>query len=150
MANSKIVFVLSPPRSGSSLTARILSILGVHLGESRDFEEANVHNAKGFWEHQSIQGINDEILSRLDYDYSHAGADWTESPIFPDNWETNPQLSDLREHAQDFIHRNFSEHDVWEVEGPADLFNLAVLEVNSTPNRVCNPDQKSRGCGPFP
>jgi hypothetical protein len=124
MASSKIVCVLSPPRSGSSLTASVMNILGVHLGETRDFEQANEHNPKGYWEHQAIQEINDEILSRLGYDYSHAGADWTEPPVFPDNWETNPQLSDLRERAQDFVHRNFSEHDVWGWKDPRTCLTL--------------------------
>ena len=108
MAGSKIVCILSPPRSGSSLTAKIINILGVHLGECQDFEEASVHNPKGYFEHHSIQKINEEILSRLGYDYSHAGADWTEPPSFAINWAMSPQLSDLRERAQDFIHRNFS------------------------------------------
>jgi hypothetical protein len=124
MASSKIVCVLSPPRSGSSLTASIINILGVHLGSTRDFEQANEHNPKGYWEHQTIQEINDEILSRLGYDFSHAGADWAEPPIFQGNWETNPQLSDLSEHARDLIHRNFSEYDVWGWKDPRTCFTL--------------------------
>jgi len=124
MPDSKIICILSPPRSGSSLTASIINILGVHMGATSDFEEANVHNQKGFWEHQSIQSINDEILSRLGYDFSHAGVDWTEPPIFPDNWETSPLLTDLRERAQDLIHQDFSEYDVWGWKDPRTCFTL--------------------------
>jgi hypothetical protein len=124
MASSKVVCVLSPPRSGSSLTARIINILGVHLGAPGELAEPNEHNPKGYWEHQTILDINDEILSRLGYDYSRAGADWAEPPTFMDNWEMNPQLSDLRERAQDLICRNFSGYDVWGWKDPRTCFTL--------------------------
>lgn len=124
MSRSKIICILSPPRSGSSLTASIINSLGVHMGAPLNFEEPNERNQKGYWEHLGIQQINNEILSRLGCDFSHAGANWAEPPIFPDNWEMNPQLSDLKERAQDIIHRDFAEYDIWGWKDPRTCFTL--------------------------
>ena len=124
MTTSKIVCILLFSRSGSSLTVRIINILGVHLGAIRDFEESSVHNPKGYWEYQNIQKINDEILSRMGYDYSRAGADWIEPPKFPGNWEMDPQLYDLKERALDLIHQEFAEYDVWGWKDPRTCFTL--------------------------
>lgn len=57
----KIVCVLGPSRSGTSLTTRILSLLGVELGGEEQMESRNQHNPKGFFEHRAIQAINEEI-----------------------------------------------------------------------------------------
>lgn len=124
MAESRTVCILSPPRSGSSLTARIMNILGVHLGGSEDFISPSVHNPKGYWEHETIQRINDEILARLGYDYSRAGADWAEPPTFADGWATDPKLSDLRERARGLIVQSFSAYDIWGWKDPRTCFTL--------------------------
>jgi hypothetical protein len=94
------------------------------MGTASDFGEPNIHNQKGFWENQNIQAINDEILLRLGYDYSHAGADWTEPPKFPDNWEMDPLLSDLKERALSLINQDFAEHDVWGWKDPRTCLTL--------------------------
>ena len=96
MPSPKIICILSPPRSGSSLTTRIINLLGVHIGTSQNIDKSNKHNQKGFWEHKGIQDINNEVMSRLGYNCLHHGADWTKPPTFPDNWETDSQFSDLR------------------------------------------------------
>jgi hypothetical protein len=101
-----------------------MEILGVHLGAAGDFAEPSVHNPKGYWEHQSIQKINEEILSRLGYDYARAGADWTGPPQFPDGWERDPQLADLRERAEDLVNREFAEHGVSGWKDPRTCFTL--------------------------
>lgn len=124
MASSKIICILSPPRSGSSLTTRIINILGVHMGASQDFDKPNKHNPNGFWEHHGIQEINCEILSWLGYDALHHGANWTKPAEFPDNWEMNPQLSDLKERARQLIQKDFAKHDLWGWKDPRTCFTL--------------------------
>ena len=124
MITEKIVCVLTPPRSGSSLTAKVLSILGVYLGEDGDLAKPSEHNPKGYWEHESIIEINEAILSRMGFPFSGAGVEWRQQPAFPDAWEEDPRLNDLKERAIEVIERDFSHHRVWGWKDPRTCFTL--------------------------
>src|SRR5258706_8380174 len=69
-----IICVLGMHRSGTSLLARILNLLGVDLGPAEVLTtEPIAHNPKGYWEHHEITAISDAILKRY-------GGSWDEPP----------------------------------------------------------------------
>jgi hypothetical protein len=124
MIADKVVCVLTPPRSGSSLTTRVLHILGVYLGGDDVLAKPSKDNPKGYWEHESIIEINEAILSRYGFSYSRAGADWTHQPCFPDGWETDPGLDDIKARAIGIIRRDMVHHRVWGWKDPRTCFTL--------------------------
>lgn len=68
----KLVIVLGPHRSGTSLGAAAIRALGANLGISRFY--SNEENRRGFFEHPEVVELNDRLLS-------HLGASW-DSPGF--------------------------------------------------------------------
>ena len=82
MCNQDIICVLGMHRSGTSLLARILNLIGVDLGPDEVLTtEPVADNPKGYWEHHEITAISDAILKR------HGGS-WDEPPLLPPGWET--------------------------------------------------------------
>lgn len=57
-------------RSGTSVVTRALATMGVRLGDRLLPPMAGV-NAKGFWEDEDIQALNDEMLTALGGDWFH-------------------------------------------------------------------------------
>ncbi len=92
----KLVCVTGMHRSGTSLIARLLNLLGVDLGNSDDLLGPAPDNPKGFWEHQEIKALNDRLLAKL-------GGSWEDPPTFNDGWEDLPDLRPVRRDASDFV-----------------------------------------------
>jgi O-antigen biosynthesis protein len=87
----RTICVLGFHRSGTSLTARALSVLGVHLGD--DLLPAHeTDNPQGYWEPRWMVDLNDELLEAL-------GTTWWQP--FPDErgWQEVPAVAALRERA---------------------------------------------------
>ena len=63
MSEPTVVCVLGMHRSGTSLVARVLNVLGVDLGPEEHLMRPSSANPTGHWENKPITGINDEILS---------------------------------------------------------------------------------------
>ena len=107
MPKPQIVCVLGMHRSGTSLITRVLNLLGVYLGPDAHLMTPNENNPSGYWEHQLITDLNDEILSRL-------GGSWDEAPAFSQSWANAPELADIRSRAQTLIHwRDAVEQYLW-------------------------------------
>lgn len=87
-------------RSGTSVAARLHALLGAHLGPPGHRMRADASNARGYWEHQLLTDLNDEILCRL-------GGSWHEPPELPAGWERAPELGDLRRAAREIVAADF-------------------------------------------
>jgi hypothetical protein len=96
----KLIFVLGMHRSGTSVLARMLNLLGVDLGVNLIEAQAGV-NEKGFWEHTEVVEINEALLSRLD-------SCWYDIRPLPASWWQDPQLDDLKDRAGTFLETAFS------------------------------------------
>jgi hypothetical protein len=105
------VCVLGMHRSGTSLVARLLNILGLDLGASNEFVPPDRDNPTGFWEHRGFVAISDEILQRL-------GGDWREPPTFPEDWALRHEFDDLMDEARRLIAREFSGAPSWGWKDP--------------------------------
>lgn len=66
--------VVGMHRSGTSMVARMLEAGGVSFGPSTDLAGPNDDNPYGFWEHEGIRRVNEELLAKL-------GGDWRNPPL---------------------------------------------------------------------
>jgi hypothetical protein len=98
-------------RSGTSVLARLLNLLGVDLGPAQGLLEARPDNPKGFWEHGEIVEINERLLRRL-------GGSSHFPPAFPEGWERSDELDRLRQRARAVIERDFSRSELWGWKDP--------------------------------
>ncbi len=60
------IFVCGMHRSGTSVIARLLNMLGAYIGPEGSGLAANAENPKGFWERADIVALNDRILAEAD------------------------------------------------------------------------------------
>lgn len=95
------VCVIGMHRSGTSLLMRLLNLAGVALGPAGRLAPAAEDNPRGFWEHEGLREINDDLLALF-------GGTWMILPVLPPDWQRDPRLEPLRERAREVIARDFS------------------------------------------
>lgn len=86
------VCVLSVGRSGTSLTARAINLLGVHLGAEQDMMSPSEQNERGYWENVAIHRLNEELLEGF-------GGSWYRPPDLTPGWAHDEGLERVRERA---------------------------------------------------
>lgn len=112
------VCVLGMHRSGTSLVARCLNLLGLSLGKKENLmPPKGGNNPAGFWEHLGFVGINDAILERL-------GGSWKSPPHLPPEWESSPELTDLYRRARELIKEEFAGSLSWAFKDPRTCLTL--------------------------
>src|SRR5205814_6120499 len=83
-------------RSGTSMTARLLNVMGTYMGEESDLVPATAENPEGYWEHQGFVDVNDEILHEL-------GGGWDCPVALPAQWKNEARLAPLQIRARQVI-----------------------------------------------
>jgi hypothetical protein len=58
--------ILGMHRSGTSLLARILNLMGAYFGEDEDEIAGSNHNPKGYWERRDTLSLNEDVLKSVD------------------------------------------------------------------------------------
>jgi len=111
VSEQTIVCVLGMHRSGTSLVARVLNVLGLDLGPEDHLMRPSADNPAGHWESRPLKDINDDILSRL-------GGTWWQPPQFAPGWERSPELAEPRKQARELIEADFSGRDLWGFKDP--------------------------------
>ncbi len=102
----KPVIVLGPHRSGTSVTTRVVSLLGLSLCVEED-RLIQWDNPTGHWESRSLMGLNEELLGRFE-------GFWHAPPELPAEWWSSPELEDFRRRAAGRFHEVHSTADwVW-------------------------------------
>jgi hypothetical protein len=114
---STVVCVLGMHRSGTSLVARILNLLGVEMGPEASLLHPGPDNPLGFWEHVAFVAVNKEILSRY-------GGSWDEPPALEAGWEASAELSDLRATALELVDHEFPRSELWGWKDPRNCLTL--------------------------
>ena len=132
MSEQTIVCVLGMHRSGTSLVARLLNVLGVELGPTEHLMRPSSANPAGHWESRLIKEINDEILQL------HGGS-WHEPPELPPGWERAAELAELRRAARELVEADFSGFDLWGFKDPRNSLTLPFWQRVLGPMRyvVC-------------
>jgi hypothetical protein len=81
LPNSDIICVLGSARSGTSVTTRVPSLLGVSLGPTTTLHQEWGFNEAGSWEHSKIWEIERRIMTEL------VRPSWMRRlPPLPDDW----------------------------------------------------------------
>ncbi|HJU39779.1 MAG TPA: sulfotransferase [Tahibacter sp.] len=60
------LFVCGMHRSGTSMVARLLNLMGLYFGPEGSALPANRENPKGFWERRDVVALNDQLLMSAD------------------------------------------------------------------------------------
>lgn len=114
---STATIILGMHRSGTSLLARCLALLGVDLGPDDHLLPATKFNPTGFWEHEAVVTLNDEILATF-------GGTWRDLPALPDGWERDTRLDPLREKAAAILAADFAGRESWGFKDPRTCITL--------------------------
>lgn len=123
-----IICILGMHRSGTSLIARLLNLLGVYLGPQNRLVEPASANPKGFWEHRRFVNINNNILWKL-------GGHTHEPPVFSPEWQDQAELDDLRQRARSMIEEDFAGRDLWGWKDPRTCLTLPFWQRLLPPMR---------------
>lgn len=107
----RVVWVLGMHRSGTSLTAGVLRLLGADLGPQDGFLPADPNdNPRGYWEQQSVIDLNNKLLERM------SGSS-VAPPELPVGWAEARALDDLRDEARGIL-ASFDPSAVWAIKDP--------------------------------
>ncbi len=123
-----IVCVIGMHRSGTSLLARLLNIAGVELGAAASLARAADDNPRGFWEHEGLREINDELLRAF-------GGSWMNPPELPEGWAQDPRVAPLRARARELVAREFGGRALWGFKDPRTTL-LADFWRDILPGRI--------------
>jgi len=81
-------------RCGTSLTTRLVGLLGVDLGPPSRMMPATEHdNARGYWEQTAIYEVNERLLALY-------GGSWAQPPELPVGWECSPAVRGMCAQAE--------------------------------------------------
>jgi GT2 family glycosyltransferase len=108
-------------RSGTSMTAHLLHVMGVYLGDEADLTPVGPDNPDGRWEHPALVEINDEILHGF-------GGGWDLPVELPDGWVYDRSLAPLRERAHHVI-RQLEGRETWGWADPRNSLTLPFWRV---------------------
>ena len=83
------IVVLGMHRSGTSVVARLLNLMGAYFGAENTSTGASEENEKGFWERIDVRSLNDSILHNANCDWDRIADFNTESiaPVFLDAYQ---------------------------------------------------------------
>jgi glycosyltransferase involved in cell wall biosynthesis len=103
------VLFLGMHRSGTSAVAGVFSRLGVELGS--ELLRPAADNPKGFYEHERIVALHDEVLATLD-------SSWDDPRPLPQGWARDPRLIPLRDRLRAILLAEFSGKPLWGFKDP--------------------------------
>lgn len=131
--DATVVCALGMSRTGTSLTARVLNLLGVYLGEDEELLQGDLRqlagggeavvararetNPEGFWEHYRIMRLNERLLQTL-------GGSWREPPSLQAGWEASSSLEAEREEARLLLEESFAGRPLWGWKDPRNALTL--------------------------
>jgi hypothetical protein len=117
VSHQDTICILGMHRSGTSLLARTLNLIGLNLGPEQVLAKGGIYQPRGLWEHEKIMHLNGEILARY-------GGTWEELPIFPPGWESSPTIDDLKQRGRTLIQDTFAEAKQWGWKDPRNCLTL--------------------------
>ena len=95
----------------------MLNLIDLYLGPEQLLMPPDFANPKGYWEHDEIVSLNDEILRRL-------GGSWDNPPTFPPGWENARAIDDLKQRGRRLIHDSFANVETWGWKDPRSCLTL--------------------------
>ena len=128
MANEHdILLILGMHRSGTSVLAGTCGLLGADMGG--EMMAAGQDNVMGFWEHDEIVRIHDQLLDRL-------GFAWDDVRALPEKWWTYDTIRPQREALIEVLKRDFSSFNARLRQGSTSLPPAASVEGYAAGTRL--------------
>jgi hypothetical protein len=121
-----LVCVTGMHRSGTSMVAALLELLGVDFGPRESMLEPATENPHGFWEQHVVSDLNDHLLATL-------GGSWREPPILADGWESSSTLDPIRERIDDTVARLFGRRGTAGLKDPRLSLLLPLWRTRCAP-----------------
>ena len=116
------VAVVGFHRSGTSLVARLLNLLGVRLGAEEDLLPAHpTDNPRGYWEPRWANELNDEILEAC-------GSSWLTPYGLPDDWRDTPAVAPLADRLRRELDAHLSGEGPWGWKDPRTSLTLPLWQ----------------------
>ena len=100
--NPRIICITGMARSGTSMVARILNIMGLYLGPEDNLILHTEYNVEGCWEHKTLLEISNTII----YDLGWHGLQQPE-------WVNSPTIVSLETAARATIEKDFGDTEFW-------------------------------------
>lgn len=104
------LLVLGMHRSGTSVLARMLNLMGAYFGPEGSSTGANAENPKGFWERRDIRNLNDQVLHAMK-------CDWNRLSAFDPGAIPRPVAAEFTRAASRVIHE-MDAHRPWLMKEP--------------------------------
>jgi hypothetical protein len=111
------ICVLGMHRSGTSLIARAVNLLGVDLGPEEGLLSPAQDNPAGYWESEDLVDINDALLDAF-------GGTWDAVPDLPGTWLDSAKLLPVRKRAREVLRARFGESELWGWKDPRNCVTL--------------------------
>lgn len=108
-AGPTAILMLGMHRSGTSVSTRVVSLLGADLGSG--FLPPAADNPVGFWEHLGAHEIHERLLQAL-------GREWHDVSEMPEGWLDHPATLVAIEELAALCRREFAESPLWAVKDP--------------------------------
>jgi hypothetical protein len=116
---SHAIAVLGMHRSGTSLSAQIMTALDVWFGNEGEMLPADPTNPDGFFERLDIWRAQEALLSAL-----HMS--WFQPRMPPAGWTTSPAVRPFREQLGKIIDGTFTGHELWGWKDPRTMILLPL------------------------
>jgi hypothetical protein len=126
--NNQAIIVLGMHRSGTSALTRVLNLHGMELGPTVMVPQAD--NESGFWEHQDIVDVHDDILKML-------RSSWDDE-ILSGEWWLKKSLRPYVKKLAQILVRDFSQYPLWGIKDPR-MCRLLPLWVPLLKRLNCEP-----------
>lgn len=104
------VIVLGMHRSGTSMLARVLGLMGCYAGPEESFAPPDAANPRGYWERRDLWAVDEAILQSL-------GASWYDIAELDLNRLPEEDRPGIEEGARDVL-RELDAHRPWVVKDP--------------------------------
>ncbi len=104
------IIVLGMHRSGTSMVARLLNMMGAYFAPNEVAMQASTANPKGHWEREDIRILNDDILQSL-------GMSWDNISEFDSSLLTDKICKQFAPRVQKIIF-NLDSHRPWMIKDP--------------------------------
>ncbi len=107
----KAICILGMHRSGTSVIARAINLLGVYLGEESDLYSARDYNPEGLWERIDFNNLQERLLAEMK-------RKWDTALPFPSGWQGASEVKPFRDEISSLIRANFSGIPLWGWKDP--------------------------------
>ncbi len=116
---SKAICIVGMHRSGTSVIARAINLLGAYLGEEADLVRTLPDNPEGYWERCDINNIHDRILHQFK-------KTWDTILPFPEKWHLSNEIKPFRDELAGLIKKHFLDHKLWVWKDPRTSILLPI------------------------